>query len=112
MLFKKFMIPPIVPALPRGAISDGMDQATGAAAAKPLNAIEIQKMAQTGLVLSVAPNTASPNNMPRTRTDLRTSVSSYPRVTRRSISHPPTMRSVIVGGWLIDLLVTRGYDET
>ena len=35
ILFKKFMMPPMVPVPPRGAISDGIDQPTGAAAAKP-----------------------------------------------------------------------------
>src|ERR1700730_1776848 len=58
MLFKKFMIPPIVPVPPRGAIKDGIDQPTGAAAANPLSAIEIQRIATTASVVNVAPNTA------------------------------------------------------
>ena len=41
-LLKKFITPPIVPVPPRGAISDGIDHPTGAAAASPLSAIEIQ----------------------------------------------------------------------
>jgi hypothetical protein len=55
------MIPPMVPVPPRGAISDGIDQPTGDAAASPLSATEIQMIAQTGLVVSVAPNTARPS---------------------------------------------------
>ena len=62
------MIPPMVPVPPRGAISDGIDQPTGAAAARPLSATEIQTTAQTGLVVKVAPNTASSSSMPSTST--------------------------------------------
>ena len=58
------MMPPIVPVPPRGAISDGIDQPTGAAAARPLSAMEIQTIAQTGSVVMVAPNTARPSSMP------------------------------------------------
>ena len=90
------MMPPMEPVAPRGAISDGMDQPTGAAAARPLSAIEIQTTAQPGLVVSVAPKTARPSNIPTTSTVLRTSVSSRPRVMRRSISQPPTTRSATV----------------
>ena len=42
-------MPPMVPVPPRGAISEGIDHPTGAAAASPLSAIEIQKIAQTGV---------------------------------------------------------------
>ena len=65
MLFKKFMIPPMVAVPPRGAIKDGIDQPTGAAAASPLSATEIQRIAQIGSVVNVAPNTATPSSMPR-----------------------------------------------
>ena len=75
-LLKKFMIPPIVPVPPLGAMSDGIDQPTGAAAARPLSAMVIQKIAHTGLVVIVAPNTARPRIMPPTSTVLRVFVSS------------------------------------
>ena len=76
------MMPLMVPVPPRGAISDGIDQPTGAAAASPLSATEIQTIAQTGSVVTVAPNTARPSSMPVTSTVLRTGVSSYPRAIR------------------------------
>ena len=38
------------------------------AAASPLSVIEIQKIAQTGSVVNVAPNTARPSSMPKTST--------------------------------------------
>jgi hypothetical protein len=60
MLFKKFMIPPMVAVPPRGAIKDGIDQPTGAVAASPLNTTEIRTIAQTVSVVKVAPNTAKP----------------------------------------------------
>ena len=70
------MTPPMAPVPPRGAISEGIDHPTGAAAASPESAIEIQKIAHTGLSVVVAPNTARPRTMPPTSTVLRTSVSS------------------------------------
>src|SRR5579871_3688211 len=73
-LLRKFITPPMDPVPPRGAISEGIDQPTGAAAASPLSAIDIQTMAQTGLVVAVAPKTARPRIIPPTRTDLRTLV--------------------------------------
>lgn len=42
-LFAKFMMPPTVPTPPRGATSDGSDQPTGAAAARPPSESVIQK---------------------------------------------------------------------
>jgi hypothetical protein len=75
MLFKKFMIPPIVAVPPRGAIREGIDQPTGAAAASPLSATEIQRIAHTGSVVNMAPNTARPSRMPSTNTVLRAGVS-------------------------------------
>jgi hypothetical protein len=66
MLFKRFVIPPMVAVPLRGAIEDGIDQPT--AAASPLSVIEIQKIAQTGSVVNVAPNTARPSSMPKTST--------------------------------------------
>src|SRR5271165_7152373 len=95
-LLAKFITPPIVPVPPRGAINDGIDQPTGAAAASPESAIVIQTIAQTGLVVQVAPNTARPRTMPPTSTVLRVAVSSYPLARRWSISQPPTTRSETV----------------
>ncbi len=46
MLLRKFMMPPIVAAPPFGAISEGIDQPAGAAAASPLSDTVIQKIAQ------------------------------------------------------------------
>src|SRR3569833_2943497 len=93
MLFVKFMMAPTVAVPPRGAIKDGKDQHTGAAAASPLRATEIQAVATTGSVVVLAPNTASPTHIPASNTVLRTRVSSIPREISRSISHPPTTRS-------------------
>src|SRR5579863_1048073 len=56
-LLAKFIMLPTVPTPPRGAISDGKDQPTGAAAASPLSATEIQTIASTGSVVVVAPKT-------------------------------------------------------
>src|ERR1700739_668385 len=96
MLFRKFIIPPMVPVPPRGAISDGIDQPTGDAAASPLSATEIQTIAQTGSVVTVAPNTARPSSIPTTSTVLSTGVSSQPRGARWSTSQPPTPRPATV----------------
>src|SRR5487761_565372 len=93
MLLAKFMIPPTVPVPPLGAINEGSDQPTGAAAASPVRASEIQATATTGRVVVVAPNTARPTNIPTRNTVLRTRVSSRPPATRRSTSQPPTTRS-------------------
>ena len=57
---------------PFGAISEGIDQPTGAAADRPLRATEIHRIAHTGLVVWVAPNTARPTSMPQISTVLRT----------------------------------------
>jgi hypothetical protein len=73
MLFPKFMTPPIVAVPPRGAIKDGIDQPSGAAAASPLSAAEMQRIAQTGSVVNVEPNTARSSSMPSTSTVLRVS---------------------------------------
>ncbi len=64
MLFKRFVIPPMVAVPLRGAIEDGIDQPTDADAASLLSAIEIQKIAQTGSVV----NMARPSSMPKTST--------------------------------------------
>src|SRR4051794_28441737 len=69
-LFAKFMMLPTVPTPPRGAISDGNDQLTGAAAPSPLRATEIHAIASTGSVVVVAPKTASPPHIPTTSTVL------------------------------------------
>jgi hypothetical protein len=66
MLFKRFVISPMVVVPLRGAIEDGIDQPT--ATAGPLSVIEIQKIAQTGSIVNVAPNTARPSSMPKTST--------------------------------------------
>jgi hypothetical protein len=49
MLFKRFMSPPMVAVPPRGAIKDGIDQAT--AAASPLSPIESRKITRCGASL-------------------------------------------------------------
>ena len=82
MLLAKFMMPPMVPVPPFGAISEGIDQPTGAAADSPLRATEIHEIAHTGLVVWVAPNTARPTSMPQISTVLRTRDSFMPRATR------------------------------
>src|SRR6516225_9913589 len=60
-LATKFMIPATRAALPGGAMSAGIDQPTGADAARPQSAIEIQKIAMCGSLLRVAPATARPS---------------------------------------------------
>src|SRR5260370_1987720 len=59
-LLTKFMMPPTVAAPPFGAISDGIDQPTGAAAASPARASEIHPIASTGLVVNAAPKYRQP----------------------------------------------------
>ncbi len=53
-----------------------MEEATGAAADRPVSAMVIQMIAQSGSVVVTAPNTAVPASMPATSTVLRTFVSS------------------------------------
>ena len=75
-LLVKLTMPPIVPVPPRGAMSETIEEPTGAAAARPVRAIVIQVMAHTGSVVPTAPKTARPSSIPATSTDLRTFVSS------------------------------------
>src|SRR5271167_2135035 len=60
-LAMKFMMPATRAVLPGGAINPGIDHPTGADAANPHSAIDIQKIATRGLSVRVAPATASPN---------------------------------------------------
>jgi hypothetical protein len=74
MLLEKFMMPPTAPTPALGATRDGRDQATGAAAASPVNANEIHASAMAGRLVVVAPNTASAVHNPVINTALRTRV--------------------------------------
>ena len=54
-LSRKFIVSPMIPVSPRGAIGTESNQPTGHAAANPLSAAEIQIIAQAGPVATVAP---------------------------------------------------------
>src|SRR5271154_7287754 len=92
----KFMIPPSVPTLSRGAIRDGIDQATGAAADNPPIAMVIQTSALSADRAYAAPNIPKPSAVPAMRMACLTCDASFPRCTNLSTSQPPTRRSVKV----------------
>ena len=92
---EKFTMPPTVPTLPRGAIIDGTDHPTGAAAARPPMEMLIQISARVAVWACAAPRMPSPNAVPQTMIALRTRLASHPRWIRKSASHPP-LRSVAV----------------
>src|SRR5580658_10210858 len=92
----KFIIPPTVPTLSRGAISDGTDQATGAAADNPPIARLIQMRAVVALCAYAAPSIPKPRVVPPMRIAWRTREASRPRWTNLSTSQPPIRTSVIV----------------
>src|SRR5438093_10583815 len=93
---QKLRIPPSVPTLSRGAISDGIDHPTGEAADNPPIDMLIQKSAVTGLCACAVPRIPRPKAVPPTSTTCRTRVALHPRWTNVSTSHPPTTRSVNV----------------
>ena len=74
MLLVKLRMPPTVPAPPFGAISDTIEDPTGAAADSPEIAIDNHSSAQPGFTVKAAPMTASPISMPTMITDWRTRV--------------------------------------
>src|SRR3954447_18154576 len=94
--FPKFRIPPTFPVQLRGAIREGIDQPTGAAAARPPREILSQNTAVQAVRAKATPPTAKPRVVPPIRIDLRTRDSGWPRRTRKSTSHPPTRKSVNV----------------
>src|ERR1700744_1253991 len=93
---EKFMIPPTLPTHPRGAISDGIDHPTGAAAERPLIEMLIQNRACPALCACAAPRMPSPKAVPPTSTTFRTRLEFHPLGTRKSTSHPPTISSTTV----------------
>src|SRR5438093_12616498 len=93
---QKFRIPPNVPTLSRGAISDGIDHPTGEAADNPPIDILIQKSAVAGLCACAVPRIPRPKIVPPTSTTWRTRVALHPRCINASTSQPPTTRSVNV----------------
>src|SRR5450432_2937292 len=95
-LFMQFIMLPTDAVAPRGAINPGIDQPTGAAAERPEIDSDIQRMAQDGSRVSIAPNTVSPTSMPPISTDLRTRFARYPRRISRSTHQPPTKISAAV----------------
>src|SRR3974390_3096626 len=66
-LATKFIIPATRAVLPGGAIRPGIDHPTGADAANPHSATEIQTIAVLGDSLCAAPATANPKPRPMTR---------------------------------------------
>src|ERR1700733_9611196 len=89
-------MPPTVPTLSRGAISEGTVHATGAAAARPPRARLIHSSAAIGLYARVVPRIAKPIAIPPTITLLRTRFAFHPCLIKASTSHPPTSKSVKV----------------
>src|SRR3979411_1952836 len=77
--FPKLSMPPSVPTLPAGAISEGMDQHTGAAAASPPSEMLIQKIAEIGACRAPAPKKRTPKEVPAPKTVWRTREESKPR---------------------------------
>src|SRR5262244_2166764 len=74
----KFIMPATRAVLPGGAIKPGIDHTTGAVAANPDNAIEIQMIEPIKLEVCAAPAIASPDTIPSTRTDCLTRVGLSP----------------------------------
>src|SRR3984893_11611024 len=87
-------MPPSVPTLPAGAISEGMDQHTGAAAASPPSEMLIQKIAEIGVCAWTAPKMPSPKEVPATKTVWRTREESKPRWINLFTTPPPIQKSV------------------
>ena len=78
----------------RGAISDGTDHPTGAAADSPPMETLIQKSACAGRVRLAAPRIPSPSVVPPISTVRRTRSAFHPRRISASTSQPPINRSV------------------
>src|SRR5271170_4038607 len=93
---EKLMIPPTLPTLLWGAMSEGMDHPTGDAAERPPIEILIQIRACVGLCVFAAPKMPRPKAVPPTRTLLRTRLAFHPRRISASTSQPPMTRSVMV----------------
>src|SRR3954463_10240561 len=93
---QKLLIPPTRPTLSRGAISDGMDHPTGAAAASPPIDTLIQNSAAVALCARAAPKMPRPRIVPPTNTVCRTMLASQPRRINASTNHPPKTTSVNV----------------
>src|SRR5208282_728481 len=92
---QKFARAPTVPTLPCGAIREGTVQATGAAAARPPNAMLIHTRAVAGECAWAAPQIARPRLVPISITAWRTRVLFQPRWMRKSTSQPPTTKSLM-----------------
>src|SRR5579859_3152509 len=92
----KFMIPPTVPTLSRGAINDGIDQPTGAAMESPVSANAIHATAPCAECAYGTPKMHKPTEVPPKRTVCRTPVAFHPRWISESVSHPPTANSATV----------------
>jgi len=93
---QKFEIAPTVPTLSLGAIRDGTDHPTGAAAESPAIEMVIQNNAAVAVRACYAPTIASPIAVPPINTDCRTRTAFHPRCISASTSHPPTIKSVAV----------------
>src|SRR6202022_2187301 len=85
---------PSLPTLPAGAINDGIDQPTGAAAERPPMEIVIQNIADAGVLASAAPKIPTPSEVPTTSTIWRTREESKPRSINSFTIHPPIIKSV------------------
>src|ERR1035437_4930159 len=85
---EKFIMPPTVPTLPRGAISDGIDHPIGDAAESPPIDMLIQISARAAVCAFAAPRIPRPNTVPHTSTACRTRLAFRPRLISASTSHP------------------------
>src|SRR5215470_15801686 len=92
----KFIMPPTVPTLSRGAIKPGIDQPTGAAIERPVMESVIQKRADGAACEYATPKIPSPSAVPPTRMVRRTRVAFQPRWISESTSQPPTISSATV----------------
>ena len=91
----KLTMPLTEPTEPRGAIMEGMDQPTGAAAARPPIEMLIQRRARGAVWAWAAPRMPRPKAVPVTRMVLRTRLGFQPRWMRWS-DPQPAARSVTV----------------
>src|SRR5271168_127700 len=92
----KFMIPPTLPTLSRGAINPGIDHPTDAAADRPPIDKLIQKSAQVAVVANAAPRIPIPREVPPISTYCRTRTEFQPARTSASTSQPPISNSTQV----------------
>src|SRR5450631_3479969 len=91
-----FMMLPTVAPPPRGATSEGNDQPMVDAVVSALTETVIQNSTQKMSVVKATQTTARPRRRQVMIVDLRTSVSSCPRLTSQSTNQPPITNCAMV----------------